>query len=169
LEEKNLSKKERKRLRLLEEERLIRGITLRSVEDKISWEKIYDNCRHGEYYHAAPEIENVKLEINYLDWRGCRNVGIFHGKAHEIIFRTRKNKAIFNILLNVIKGQIFRKEGLKTQKQESDDDTTQILSLRPKEEEKTEIMKIRQNYADLWKAIEALKEPLKTLESKAVK
>lgn len=153
-----LSKKERKQLRLVGEERIIRGISTLTHRNEISWEKSRDDWAHSDYYRALVSLNNAEVRIECADDRGYRLLGIYHHEAHEVVQRTRKNKRQFNILLSLIREQIRKKEEEEAQKQQSQDDTTQVLPFSPEEKKETKLLAIRKHHEELKGAIEALKQ-----------
>ena len=126
--EEKLSRKERKRLRLIEEKQIIWGIIGLTEKHELDWEKSRDDWAHSDYYFAfAPN--NPKIRIECIDDENYRQLGIFLGQACEIVHRTRKNKREFDLMLMTIKEQIREKE--KETPKQPDEDTTMILPFSP--------------------------------------
>lgn len=150
-----LSRKERKRLRLIEAEQIIWGIIGLTEEDKLQWKKSHCDWAHSDYYFtSAPN--NPKIRIECIDDENYRQLGIFLVPVHEIVQRTRKNKREFDAMLSAIKEQIRERE--KKTPQKPDEDTTMILPFSPGRTEEQKPPVVPDSCKELKEFVESLKQ-----------
>ena len=153
--EEKLSRKERKRLRLIEEELIIWGIIGLTETHELQWKKSHDTWAHSDFYFAfAPN--NSKIRIQCIDDENYRRLGIFLDQAHESVQRTRKNKREFDLMLITIKEQICEKE--KEAFKQPEEDTTMILPFSPGEAEEKKPPVVPSSCKELKEFIESLKQ-----------